>query len=185
MMTKKSAYTMTEFLVAGVIIVLLFISVLGAYMMIKGISFDSIASGNLQRDVDLLLATIIRGPIEQGGGTFGLRSSSAMSATLPPPVTPLPAWPGQNEIYLTGSDGNIRRYLLNNNTVVYDSPTQNPNQRIIYTAPENSAIILRFSTASADQQIVNVYISVVQQNANRASATGSVTTNVNLRNAPK
>ncbi len=185
MMTKKSAHTMTEFLVASIIIVLLFISVLGAYMMIKGISFDNIANYNLQRDVDVLLATIIRGPGEQGGGMFGLRSSSAMSATLPPPATPLPAWPGQNTIYLTGWDDNTRRYFLNNNTVVYDSPTQNPNKRVIYTAPSNSNIILRFSAASVDQQVVNIYISVVQQNANRVSATGSVTTNVNLRNAPK
>ncbi|MFA5085328.1 MAG: hypothetical protein WC482_03085 [Candidatus Omnitrophota bacterium] len=184
-MTRKSAYTITEFLLASVIIVLLFASALGAYIMVKGISFNSIAGCNLQRDVDILLATIIKGPVEQGGKAFGLRSSFAVSAATPPPVTPLPAWPGQSTIYFTDKDDNVRRYFLNNNTVIYDSPTQNPNQRIIYTAPGNSTVIMRFSAASADQQVVNVYISVIQQNANRASAAGSVITNVNLRNMPK
>jgi len=185
-MIKKSAHTMTELLVASVIIVLLLASVLGSYMMIKGVTFDSIANQNLQRDVNILLATIIRGPVEQGGGMFGLRSASAMSASQPPPAIPLPSWPlNQNSIYFTGSDNKIRGYFLNNNTVVYESPTQNPNQRVIYTAPDNSVIMLRFSAISIDQQVANVYISVTQQNPNRAPATGSVVTNVNLRNSPR
>ncbi len=185
-MIKKSAHTMTELLVASTVIVLLFTSVLGAYMMMKGISLDSIANNNLQRDVNLLLATIIRGPIEPGGEMFGLRSAVSMSASLPAPNTPLPSWPlYQDSIYFTSSDDNIRIFFLSNNTVVYESPTQNPNKRVIYTAPANSTLILRFSAISVDQQVVNVYISVVQQNPNGIPATGSVVTNVNLRNTPK
>ncbi|MCX5666227.1 MAG: type II secretion system protein [Candidatus Omnitrophica bacterium] len=184
-MVNRRAHTITEILVASVIIIFVFTSVIGAFLLTKGAYHDSIKSCNLQRDVNILLATMIRGVREQGGEIFGLRGASAMSATLPPPATPLSAWPGQNTVYFTGSDNNIRRYFLNNNSVIYDSPTQNPNQRVIYKAPDNSIIILRFSTASIDQQVVKVYISVVQQNAGRASSTGSVTTYVNLRNAPK
>lgn len=169
---------MTELLVASVIIVMLMASVFGAFLLIKEVYRDSIASSNLQRGVDTLLATMIRGTKEQGGGTFGLRSAVSIPS---PGLFPSP---GQNTISFVGTDTNTRRFFLSNNTVVYDSPTQNPNQRIIYTAPANSNITLRFISASIDQQIVYVYISVTQQIGGK-TVTGSAETNVNLRNMPK
>lgn len=169
---------MTELLIASVIIVMLFASVFGAYILTKSSYADSIAYYNLQRDVDTLLATIVRGKSEQGGAAFGLRSA----VSIPSPG--LPPNPGQNTIDFTGTDSNTRRYFLNNNTIVYNSPTQIPNQRIIYTAPPRSNITLRFASASADQQLVYVYIAVSQPVGNK-TVTGSVATNVNLRNMPK
>jgi len=121
MMINRRAYTMTELLVTSVIIVMLFASVFGAFLLTKGVYRDSIASSNLQRDADTVLATMIRGMREQGGGTFGLRS--AMEIPLPG----LMPNPGQNTISFVSMDNNTRRYFLNNNTIVYDSPTQTPN----------------------------------------------------------
>ena len=178
-MANIRAHTLTELLVVTVIVIMLFTSVLGAFLLTKGIYRDGIASANLQRDVDNLLATIIRGTREQGGGIFGLRS--AVSVPLPPGLVPSP---GQNEISFVGTDTNTRRFFLNNNTVVYNSPTQNPNQRVIYTAPANSVITLRFAAASIDQQVAYVYISVAQTIGDK-TITGSAETNINLRNMPK
>ena len=174
---NKQAHTMTELLIASAIIVFLFASVLGAFILTKSVYYDSMANYNLQRDVDTVLATIIRGTNEQTG-RFGLRSAVSIPAPGLPPI------PGQNNISFVGTDNNTRRYFLNNNTIVYNSPTQTPNQRVIYTAPPNSNITLRFASASADQQVVYIYIAVSQAIGNK-TATGSIATNVNLRNMPK
>ena len=188
MIMNKQAHTITELLVVSFIIVILFASVLGAFVLTKSVYSDSIANYNLQRDVNGLLYKIIRG-IKEPSGTFGLRSALPPSSTSGFVLLPA-ALPANSEIDFFSTDGNItpRKYLLisSNNTVVYESPTQSPRQKIIYTAPANSTIILRFSIPlwAIDDQIVTIYISVSQQIGNK-TATGSVTTNVNLRNAPK
>lgn len=175
---NKDAHTLTELLVASVIVVLIFASVLGAFLLSKGVYRDSIEGCNLQRDVNNLLATMTRGIKEQGGGTFGLRSA----ASIPSPGL-FPS-PGQNTISFAGTDTNTRMFFVKNNTVVYDSPTQNPREYVIYTAPANSSITLRFMPGSADQQLVYLYLSVTQQIGNR-TASGSAETYINLRNMPK
>lgn len=183
---NKQAHTMTELLIASVIIVILFASILGAFILTKSVSSDSLASYNLQRDVNVLLYKMIRG-IKEPLGTFGLR------AALPPAPTSafvlLPAAnPADSEIDFFSTDGNVtpRKYFLRNNTVVYESPTQAQRQKVIYTAPANSNITLRFSKPAwaVDNQVVTVYISVSQQLGNK-TANGSAVTNVNLRNTPK
>lgn len=175
---NKHAHTIAELLVASVIIILIFASSFGAFLLTKGVYRDSIESCNIQRDVNILLATMIRGIREQGGGTFGLRSA----ASIPSPGL-FPS-PGQNTISFVGTDTNTRRFFLSNNTVIYDSPTQIPRERVIYTAPANSNIVLRFTSASADQQLVYVYVSVTRQVGDKI-ATGSAETDINLRNIPK
>jgi len=175
---NKRAHTLTELLVAGTIIVFLFTAVLGAFIYTKTLYFGNIASFDLQRDVDNVLATIIRGTRESTG-TYGLRS--AVSIPNPPGLLPSP---GQNSLDFVGTDDNTRRYSLINNTIVYNSPTQSPSQQTIYTPPPNSTVTLTFMSGSADQQMVYIYISVVQNVANK-TYTGSISTNVNLRNMPK
>ena len=178
-MINKRAHTLTELLMASAIIVILLTSLLGAFLLTKLVCRNSIASYNIQRDVDTLLATIIRGVKEQSGNRFGLRSAVSI-----PPIPGLLPIPGQNTISYLCTDNNTRMFLLNNNTVIYDSPLQNPRQTVIYTAPANSNIILRFASASADQQLAYVYVSVSQQLGNK-TITGSAETNVNLRNMPR
>jgi hypothetical protein len=169
---------MIEMLVTSVIVIMLFASVIGAFVMTKGAYRDSIAGSNLQRDAGIALAKMIRGVRESSGNTFGLRSAMEIPA---PGLLPAP---GQNTISFIGTDSNTRRYFLNNNTIVYDSPTQSPNQRVIYTAPANATITLRFVLASTDQQVAYIYVSISQLIGTR-TVTGSVETNVNLRNMPK
>lgn len=178
MIVKKRAHTITELLMTSVIIVLLFASVLGAFVLTKSVSSSSMANYNLQRDVNTVFLTMIRG-IKEGSGTFGLRSAA------PPPTTYLPGmFPATGEIDFQGADTVVRRYFLSNNTIIYDSPTQVPRQKVIYTAPPNSTITLSFTPVSVDQQLVYVYFSVLQQIANKTYS-GSVATYVNLRNTQK
>lgn len=167
---------MAELLVASVVIVILFTATLGSFVLAKSVYTDSIASYNLQRDVDTLLARIIRGKPEQGGSSYGLRS--AVSYTLPA------VNPSGSRIDFKGVDDLTRSYYLNNNTVVYSSPTQSPSQKVVYTPPPNSNITLGFSNVSMDQQVVYIYIAVSQQIGSK-TVVGSIATNVNLRNAPK
>lgn len=174
-MTFKRGHTMTELLVASVLIVILFTATLGAFVLAKNIYSDNIANYNLQREVDTLLARMIRGERESTG-IFGIRS--AVSFDIPAST------PAGSRLDYKGTDTLVRSYYLNNNTIVYNSPTQNPAQQVIYRPPANSTITLNFASASVDQQVVYVYIAVSQQIANK-TAVGSIATNINLRNAPK
>lgn len=180
-MANKSAHTLTELLVASVIIVFLFISALGAYLLAETVYYDNMATSSLQRDLDIVLATIIQG-VKEPTGRFGLRCASPCSTT--------PAMPSSeiDFLYPTDNPPVVRKFLLTNNTIAYDSPTQNPVRKVIYTPPANSNLTLSFSkpinVAIIDEQAVTIYISVLQQRRNRISV-GSSTTTVNLRNTPK
>lgn len=179
--TNKRAHTLTELLIASVIIVFLFISVLGAYLLAETVYYDTIATSNLQRDLDIVLATIIQG-VKEPAGRFGLRCASPCSTT--------PAMPNSeiDFLYPTDKPPIVRKFLLVNNTIAYESPTQNPVRKVIYTPPANSNVTLRFSrpvgVTIIDDQAVTIYISVLQQRGSRTSV-GSFTTTVNLRNTPK
>ncbi|MDP3791853.1 MAG: hypothetical protein Q8R38_07410 [Candidatus Omnitrophota bacterium] len=175
--TSRKAHSLTELLIASVIVVFLFISAIGAFMLTQNAYSDSIATYNLQRDINIALATMIRG-VKEPAGTFGLRSGAPSSTT--------PAMPSTEIQFIQPGDDPpiVRKFFLTNNTIVYESPTQNPTQKVIYTPPGNSNVTLTFSEPSADEQLVTIYVSVLQQRGGRSSV-GSVTTNVNLRNTPK
>lgn len=177
-MAKRAAYTITEFLVSSAVIILLFSSVVGVLIITKAVSYNSIAAYNLQRDVDVLMAKIVRGQ-EEGGSLVGLRSAKSYHPL--PTVTP-----SKSRINFVGLDDNTRSYYLNNNSVIYVSPTQFPTQRTIYTAPAGANVTLRFQEPSGyvDHETVEVYISISQQLGGR-TITGSLLTYVNLMNSAK
>jgi hypothetical protein len=174
---NKRAHTLTELLIAGSIAILLVASVLGAFMLIKSIYTHGMANYFLQRDVDTLMAKIVRGS-KESTGTYGLRS--AVSFTIPS------ATPAGSRIDFVGTDADTRTYFLNNNTIIYNSPTQAPNQQVIYTPPSNSTVTLLFWEPGGyiDHELVGIYLAVSQQVGGR-NASGSITTYVNLRNVPK
>lgn len=171
----RKAHTMTELLVASVLIVILFTATLGAFVLAKNVYVDSIANYNLQRDVNNVLLRMIRGEPESGG-RYGLRSAVSFEI------------PSSSRLDFKSTDYSqteyVRSYYLNNNTIVYSSPTNNPVQQVIYAPPPNSTVTLNFASISMDQQVIYVYIAVSRQIGNK-TAVGSIATNINFRNAPK
>ena len=172
---NKRAHTITELFVASVVIIFLFTATFGAFVFTKNSYSNHISRYDLQRNVNIVMNRMIRGT-KQSNGTFGLRS--AVSFTLPVAI------PALSKIDFVDSDGTHRMYYLNNNTIVYYDPTQVPSQKVVYTAPANSTITLRFSPVHVDMEVVRVYLSVSKVVNNKTIA-GSITTDVTLRNAPK
>lgn len=172
-MMNKRAHTMAELLVASVIVILLFASTFGAFMITKSVYYGSIVEYNLQRDVNVLTNRILRG-LKEGGTAYGLRSAKSYTT------------PSITEIDFVGTDDNTRRVFLSNNSIIYESATQSPTQKTIYTIPANTAMVLRFwqPTGYTDNETVGIYISLSKAVGSR-TATGSLSTYVNIRNLPK
>ena len=166
MFIDKRAYTLVELLFASVIIVILFATVFGAFVVTKSIFQSSMAEYNLQRDVDLLFDRIIKGKLETGGA-HGLRS--AVSYTLP--VT--------TKIDFVGADGATREYYfdVNSNSMKYNNSLTTST---IYTFPAGSTITVRFWNPYMDLETVGMYISFSQVVAKR-TVSGSLSTYVTLR----
>ena len=173
---NNKAFTITELLVTSVIILLIYGSAIGAYLIIQGTYQGWMTEYNMQRNVNLVMLRIQRG-VREDTGIFGLRS--AVSYTLPV------VNPAASEIDFVGTDGNTRRYFLrNNNSIIYESPTQSPRQQTVYTVPAGSSITLQFWKPRSDGETVEVYLSVSKRTQNR-NVSGSLLTYVNLRNMPK
>jgi hypothetical protein len=175
MLRNKKAFTTVEVLVSSVIIVLIFASTIGTFILVKSVSREWIAEVNVQQTCSALALKIIRGNSEEGN-FVGLRS--ARSFTLPVVV------PAGSRIDYVGADGNTRSYFLNGNTIQYISPTQSPNQQAVYSAQASQAVTLTFwePAGISDHQTVGIQVSVSQA---EPPVTGRVTTYINLRNMPK
>ena len=175
-MKKNKGVVMTEVLISSSIIVLVFISVIGVFVTSKWLYAFGLAQSNLQKDVALVAESIIiRNPSKEQAGIYGLRSAAFFSL---PDVVP----PG-SEIDFTGTDGNVRRYFKSGNSIIYDSPTRTPHQQTIYTAPTGGSITLLF-WVPIDNESVGIYI-LITQNLWGKTASGSISTHVNIRNKQK
>lgn len=175
-MPHNKAHTLTELLIASAIIIILFASCLGAFILTKSVCSSSVAEYGLQRDANTIMARIIKGVKEQTD-IFGLRSAKSYSI------------PATTRIDFVGMDDNTRSYFVNNNSVIYASPLQSPQQNTIYTAPADSTIILRFWNPYAgqpnnDNATVGIYLSISRIVGDR-TISGSSSTYVNLKNIPK
>jgi hypothetical protein len=175
-MSDNKAHTLTELLIASTIVIILFASCVGAFILTKTICYTSIAEYNLQRDVNTIMARIVKGVKEQAD-VFGLRSAKSYSI------------PAASRLDFVGTDGNTRSYLADGNAIIYISPVQSPQQNTIYVVPSDSSMILRFWNPYAgqpnnDNATVGIYLSVSQRIGDRI-VSGSSSTYVNLRNIPK
>jgi hypothetical protein len=156
-------------LVASVIAVVFFTSALGAFVVGKVMYASSMASQELQRGVDQVMATMVRGMTENGTKT-GLRS--AVSFTIP----------STTEVDFVGADGTTRKYYVGSGGIVYDSSKQSPNPQTIYTKPANSTITLRFwNQPSSSNKMIGIYLAVSRTVSGKV-ITGSLQTYVNLKN---
>lgn len=175
-MLYNKAHTLTELLIASTILIILFASCFGTFILTKTICYTSTAEYEIQRDVNTIMTRIIKGVKEQTD-VFGLRSAKSYSI------------PSVSQINFVGIDNNTRSYLLNNNAITYISPMQSPQQKTIYTAPADSDSILRFWNPYAgqinnDNATVGIYLSVSRRVGDR-TVSGSSSTYVNLKNMPK
>ena len=176
-MNSKRAFTTTEILISTFILIMIFACTFGAFTLVKAVSQYKSAEIALQQNANVIVSKIIRGYTE-GGNIVGLRS--AASFTIPA------ATPAGSKIEYVGKDGNTRSYFLSGNTIQYVSPAQSPNQQVVYTAMSAQSVTLRFweTAGSIDHETVGIYLSISQALGNR-TASGSVSTYVNLRNTPK
>ncbi|GEM_PF-2040682 len=172
-MGNSKAETLTEILVSTVIAVLIFISAIGTFLIIRNVQNYSIAEYNLQRDVNVIINRVMRS-ITEDVSSHGLRSGSSFTI------------PGSSEINYMSPDGRLRKYFQSGNTIVYQSPAQWPNQRTILTAPAGGTLILRFwePPGYLGHETVGIYIAVSRQVGNRV-VSGSASTYINIRNLPK
>ena len=180
-MPNKRAQTLTEILITAVITVIFFTSAIGVFAVSKAFYSSSMAGQELQRSANWIMTKIVKGQ-EEGGTRYGLRSAQSFTT----PITPV------TEIDFKDTDGNTRKYYLSFGSIVYESPTQVPNVRIIYTPPVNSAVTLRFwePTDSGgralymDHEIVTIYVGITRNISGRIIS-GSLQTSVNVRNLIK
>ncbi|MDD5136015.1 MAG: hypothetical protein PHX20_00680 [Candidatus Omnitrophica bacterium] len=174
-MSNRRAHTIAEVLVAAVIAVIFFTSAMGVFVMAKRFYASGMSGQELQRDVDRILNRIIRG-LEEGGTRYGTRSGASFTS----PIADI------TRLDFVGTDGNTRSIYLTAGGIVYESPTQAPNQQVIYTPPANSVLTLRFwePAGYADHETVAIYIGLSKQVSGKVTS-GSLTTYVNLRNIAK
>ena len=175
-MLNKRAHTITELLIASVIIVTLFASCFGTFVLTKTVGASAMAEHVLQRDDNVIILRITKG-LKENTEPFGLRSAQSYNI------------PAINQINFVGTDNATRSYILSGSSIVYTSPTQSPSQNTIYTTPANSSIILRFWNPYAgqpndDNAALGIYISISQVIDNKPIS-GSASTYVNLRNIPR
>ena len=170
---NRKGYTLAEILTASAVAVLILGSIVGAYLVARTAINYSLAKYELDRDVDNVLVRIVKGA-KEGASAWGLRSASGITL------------PAVTELRYTGTDGRIRRYYLNGNSIVYDSPTQWPNLKTIYAAPAGTAVTLRFwePAGYSDHETIGIYIALLRQVVG-VTASSSITTYVNIRNLPK
>jgi len=176
-MKNDRGYTLAEILTVSVILTFVIGSVMGAFVTTKSVCYASIRILGLQREANIIVERIIRG-LGDPANAFGLRSATSFSIPASDPVG--------SEIDFIGTDGNTRKYFLSANSVIYESPTESPVQKSIYTAQANSSLTLRFwqPAGYADNETAGIYISI-SQNAQNRTLSGSLSTYVNIRNLPK
>ena len=171
-MKKNQGLTLAELVITSAILAMVFSSVIGASIMLRDVCFASIKAHELQRSVDLIVEYIIRhGPGETSYN--GLRSAASLD---------LSGYATGEGIDFIGLDGVERRYYVQGNSIIYESPTIPSGTRTVYTAAPGVVISLLFSHASMDGQTVSITVGLSQTIRNKA-VSGSLVTWVNLMNA--
>ena len=172
-MLNRKAYTLTEIMVVFVLTVIFITSVMGIFVMVKSMYVNSIANQELQRDVNKVVGRIVKG-LGENVTRYGLRAGASYTI------------PAVTEINFIGIDNITRKYYLAPGGIVYESPTETPNTQVLYAPPANSVLTLRFWKPAGflDNETVGIYMSVTKQTSGR-TASGSLTTYVNLRNLSK
>ena len=189
------SYTLTELLISSVLVIILFGTALGTYVLTKHIYVDCIASANLQRDIAIVARKItqgIDGGVDNSGHPYLCGLTSAKSYTIVSPT----------HVDFRGSDGNMRTIQIGNppdqNKIIFMKANEtyaNALQHPLYTAPASSTLSLLFWPARffdgtttpgvtiPGPESIAFYISVLQQVIGH-NASASLRTTVNLRGLP-
>ena len=168
-MLNRRAQTMPEMLIAAFITVIFFTSALGVFVVARTMYVTGMAGQDLQRDVNAVVSTMVRGVTENNTKTglrsatkYTLNSVTSISFDGPPP------------------DSTTRQYYVGPGGIVYDSPKQSPNPQALYNTPANATLTLRFwdpfaSDPDKKNETVGIYMSVKKLISGR-NVSGSLTT---------
>lgn len=176
-MRIKSGFTLTELLFVATIFIIIITIVISTSIMLQDVCYKSIVGHELQRSVNLIMGYIIKhAPGETSCN--GLRSAKSYDI---PAVTP-----AGSEIDFVDTHAITRKYYLQNNSVMYYESSDSGPQTIltIFAAQPNMNVNLLFSQASADSEMVSIYLSI-SQTIRGMTISRSLSTYVNIRNIPK
>lgn len=163
---NNKALSLLESLIAVAIAAFLVGAVLSFHNLTNRTYLTGVPRTQLQSDANVVLAKILAGTPEPGGIVRLCEAVSCQAVSL-------------SELRFKGLDGITRSYRLNGSStaVIYNHPTASGMaDEVIYTAPAGCTITLRF-TPLYSGLLVNIDVAVT-----KGATSGSVSTNVNLRN---
>lgn len=188
-LANQKAFTLVELMVSVVLAVVMAIAAYGAVVTAQRISEAGSAEQDLQLTANTIMNKIVKGNLEPSG--FVRLSEAATYDTSN----------GISDFRFTiGTDTTIRRYYLSadGRQILYNHPSSTGavQDEVIYTAPANTVITLRFYAPTpvvlpAQGGPGDVYNGVViaidvglSTNVRGRTINGSASTWVNLRNHP-
>jgi len=197
---NNKAFTIVELMLAVGFSVLLLTGVYGFYTAASQVYSSGIAGQSLQDGANIILSKIIEGQSESGtvyrlstSETYGIPNSNIIYFCQDNPLIPP----------CGTSDSTVRWYTLDptSTSLRYYHPTSNPlGYDVIYTAPKNTTITLRFSPAQEPNplpppttitipNVIEIDVALTENllpnvTNNRLAASGSASTFVLLRDHP-
>ncbi|GEM_PF-4713389 len=164
---NNPGFTLIELVVSVMISTVVFFAISSIIVFTAQTLSASGVELGLQTDMNNLVRQITVGVYDSGGIDCGLRGSASYEVI------------SSQQIDFYDIIGTKRSFIVSGNSLIYSSPTQDPTQSVIYTAPTGSTFNVVFE--SLQTNLVNIAMSVTQT-VNGKTLTGSVVTSVYLRN---
>ncbi len=178
---NKKAFTLVEIMVSTACTLALILAVYNFYNLTKQVYTSVLSRQTLQDGANIVLSKIIEGGTEPTG-VFRLAQGASYCIGSGLSCGTINA----SELHFWGTDSIERWYFLDNarTSLMYHHPTAaNPagaDERV-YAAPKGSILTLLFWIPTGNYPAADVGVNVaLTQN----TITGSVTTQINLRNHP-
>ena len=165
---NNPGFTLIELVVSVMISTVVFFAISSIIVFTAQTLSASGVELGLQTDMNNLARQITVGVYDPGGIDCGLRGSTSYEVI------------SSQQIDFYDTIGTKRSFIVSGNSLIYSSPTQDPAQSVIYTAPTGSTLNVVFKSLWATS-LVGIDISVTQT-VNGKTLTGSVVTYVYLRN---
>ena len=199
---NKKAFTLLELMMAVAFSVLLLTGVFGFYNAANQLYSSGITAQNLQDGANIVLNKLIEGQAESNT-VYRLETSASFYIPTGNSNTLYFCQYNPSNTPCSTSDPTVRWYTLDptSTSLRYYHPTSNPlGYDVIYTAPKNTTITLRFSPAQEPNplpppttitipNVIEIDVALTENllpnvTNNRLAASGSASTFVLLRDHP-
>ena len=169
-LSDKKAFSLTELLITGALLIVLLTTALTGFVLLKQIFATNTARAMFQRDAAVIMNKIIEGKSDPSG----IRLSEAATVIF---------YSDASKLTFIGTDGVIKRtYSLNSSGTSLLYSDGNGVQKIMYTAPHGAIVGLMFSPMNLGPTLcVNIYVSVSQV-INGRTILGALESSAYLRN---